>query len=168
MFLIILNNLFWQGIVEGDIVYYYSLYFILDEEAVFKGFIVIFKQYELFCFVEGFCDFEVLQWFFDGYYCVFEWGDIVLQYNDFCFGFFNQLFEKFFDFVFYFILEQDEDGEWYVCQGWEQFWDMDQVFSKLWNWMMGRKQMLLNKKLVVLFVFNKRGILFLKWVERIY
>jgi inner membrane protein len=115
------------------------MYSILDEEAVFEGFTVIPKQHELLHPAEGSRDLEVLQWFSDGYYSVFERGDTALQYNDLRFGSLNQSFEEPSDFVFHFILEQDEDGEWRARQGREQPGDMDRAFSRLWNRMMGRK-----------------------------
>ena len=135
----ILNNLLWQGIAEGDTAYYHSMYSIMDEEAVFEGFTVIPKRHELLHPAEGSRDLEVLQWFSDGYYSVFERGDTALQYNDLRFGSLNQSFEEPSDFVFHFILEQDEDGEWRARQGREQPRDMDKAFSRLWNRMMGRK-----------------------------
>lgn len=135
----ILNNLLWQGIAEGDTAYYHSMYSILDEEATFEDFTVIPKRHELLHPAEGSRDLEVLQWFSDGYYCVFERGDTALQYNDLRFGSLNQSFDEPSDFVFHFILEQREDGEWHARQGRGEPRDMDQAFSKLWNRMMGRK-----------------------------
>lgn len=135
----ILNNLLWQGIAEGDTAYYHSMYSILDEEAVFEGFTVIPKRHDLLDSAEGSRDLEVLQWFSDGYYCVFERGDTALQYNDLRFGSLNNSFDEPSDFVFHFILKQDEHGEWHARQGREQPRDMDQAFSKLWNRMLGRQ-----------------------------
>lgn len=135
----ILNNLLWQGLAEGDTAYYHGMYSILDEGVTFEGITVVPKRHYLLAPAEGSRDLEVLQWFSDGYYNVFERGDTALQYNDLRFGSLSQSFEKPSDFVFHFILEQDENGEWHARQGRDRPRDMDKAFGNLWDRMMGQK-----------------------------
>jgi inner membrane protein len=133
----ILNNLLWQGIAEGDTAYYHGMYSILDKEAKVQSFTVIPKKHDLLPPEPHSRDLEVLKWFSDGYFSIMERDSGSLQYNDLRFGSLNQSFDDPSDFVFHFILEQDETGQLRARQSREQPRDADKAFKRLWERMMG-------------------------------
>ncbi len=133
----ILNNLLWQGIAEGDTAFYHGMYSLLDEEERVTSFTVIPKNHDLLPPPPYSRDLETLMWFSDGYFSILPREAGGLQYNDLRFGSLKQSFDDPSDFVFHFVLEQDEAGKWRARQSREQPRDADQALRNLWNRMMG-------------------------------
>ncbi len=132
----ILNNLLWQGVAEGDSAYYHGMYSIFDARPEVAHFTAIPKNHHLMDRLPPSRDVEVLQWFSDGYYSVLPKGDTALQYNDLRFGSLNNSFERPEDFVFHFILTE-ENGTVRAQQSRERPKGAGDALGRLWERMMG-------------------------------
>ncbi|RMG86844.1 MAG: metal-dependent hydrolase [Bacteroidetes bacterium] len=78
----ILNNILWQGVAEGDSLYYYGEYSLLDAEPRVLSFLEFPKNHYLIDKYAGNRDVEILKWFSKGYYWISERPDGKLQFND--------------------------------------------------------------------------------------
>ena len=106
----ILNNLLWQGTAEGDTAYYNGTYSILDEKPVVKEWVVIPKRHELLDDYKEDRTVKVLQWFSNDYWAARPGPDGQIQFNDLRFGTFGKNEEGEAEFIFHFLLEE-QDGE---------------------------------------------------------
>jgi len=133
----ILNNLLWQGLAEGDTAYYHGMYSILDSEPKVKSFTVIPKNHDLLPAQPHSRDLEVLKWFSDGYFSIIPRDSGRLQYNDLRFGSLNQSPKDSADFVFQYLLEEDETGKLRARQSRGDSRDPGDALGDLWDRMMG-------------------------------
>lgn len=128
----ILNNILWQGLAEGDTAYYHGMYSLLDREPRVLSFAVIPKGHDLLQPYEGDRVAGILKWFSNGYYSVLTLPDGTLQFNDLRFGALGETFKSEKDFVFHFMLK-DENGALKAQQNREQPPDMGEAFHRFWE-----------------------------------
>lgn len=133
----ILNNFLWQGVAEGDTAFYHGMYSILDREPKVKSFTVIPKKHYLLPPEPHSRDLEVLKWFSNGYFSLMQRDSGRLQYNDLRFGSLNPSPKEASDFVFQFLLEEDESGQLRARQSRGEPRDPKQALKQLWERMLG-------------------------------
>ncbi|MEM1323695.1 MAG: metal-dependent hydrolase [Bacteroidota bacterium] len=132
----IFNNALWHGIAEGDTAYYSGLYSIFDSEAKFQILNVMPKRRHLIEGHEADRDIEILEWFSNGYYNALVRKDGQLQLNDLRFGIIGERAVRESDFVFRFILEEN-NGELKASQDREDSFE-EGTFGMLWERIKGR------------------------------
>lgn len=130
----ILNNVLWSCTAEGDSVYYQGLYSFWDTEEKVSEFSVIPKNHELIEKYNGTREAETLKWFSNNYYSVQDMGGDSLKLNDLRYG---SVSVKEDDFVFSFILKEDENGNLEVTQPRERDID-DGMLSDFWERIKGK------------------------------
>ncbi|NUN99642.1 MAG: metal-dependent hydrolase [Saprospiraceae bacterium] len=128
----IFNNILWQGLAEGDTAYYHGLYSILDRKPQVLDFSVIPKRHELLQPYENDRVAGILKWFSNGYYSVLPRADGTLQFNDLRFGALGETFKTDRDFVFRFLLK-DENGTLSASQNRDSPPDAGEAFRRLWE-----------------------------------
>jgi len=128
----IFNNILWQGLAEGDTAYYHGMYSLLDRQPRVLKFSVIPKGHELLKPYENDRVAGILKWFSNGYYSVLALPDGTLQFNDLRFGALSEKIKTERDFVFRFILK-DENGVLKAQQNREQPPDMGDAFHRFWE-----------------------------------
>jgi inner membrane protein len=133
----ILNNILWQGVAEGDSVFYFAQYSLFDPTDTLNGFTRIPKNHHLIQELNQERDIQILQWFSDGYYGILEREDGQLQFNDLRFGSIDGTFDDESDYVFRFIL-QEEEGRWVARQSDERPDFKPEMFQQFWDRLMGR------------------------------
>lgn len=106
----IFNNILWHCVAETEEGFYQSLYSIYDEPAIIPELNYFPKNHDLIAQYKGQRVPETLEWFSDGYYTILKKPDGSLQLNDMRFGAMGNKAEKPEDYVFRFILF-DENGE---------------------------------------------------------
>lgn len=106
----ILNNFLWQGVAEGDSVFYQGMYSILDREPRVKSFSTIPKHHEMLDPYRQHRSVRTLEWFSNGFYTVFRHEDGSLVLSDLRFGTFTPGVIDSTDFVFKFVL-REKNGE---------------------------------------------------------
>jgi inner membrane protein len=106
----ILNNFLWSGTAEGDTAYYIGTYSILDKEPKVQEFLHIPKQHELLDGNQDDRTVKILKWFSNGYWAVAQTEDGHLTFNDLRFGTFELGEDGKPEFIFHFLLEE-QDGE---------------------------------------------------------
>jgi inner membrane protein len=112
----ILNNTVWHGLAEGDTAFYFGLSGFRDCPPGFYKLSTLPKNYELLDRVpkDGKA-YKFLTWFTDGYFDVLPYNGDTLQVNDLRFGLMGDtLLDR--NYVFPFLLFEDEKGEWIVYQ----------------------------------------------------
>lgn len=107
----IFNNILWNGVADGDSVFYQGQYSILDKQERVLRFNYLPKNYHLLAPYEDQRAVQVLKWFSSGYYNVIEREDGRLQVNQLRYGLFGDEANDQNDYVFKFILEADENGQ---------------------------------------------------------
>lgn len=129
----IFNNLLWQGVAEGEDVYYHGMYSLLDEEARLQEVNIFPKNHDLIAGHENDEDIKTLKWFSNNYYNISKEDDGTLYLNDLRFG-----VQNFTDtsFVFKFRLEE-KDGIIIAHETREPPKDADSAFSDLWTRILG-------------------------------
>ncbi len=132
----IFNNILWQGIAEGDSVYYHGFYSLLDKKPVVEKFATILKNHEWLSAYEGERDLKILKWFSDGYYNVVRTPGGNLQFNDLRFGSIGLSFEDHDDYVFRFRLKE-QDGHLSAHEIRERPKMEGNPFGKLWKRILG-------------------------------
>lgn len=130
----ILNNILWQGVAEGDSVFYQGDYSLLDEAPVVSRFSQTPKNRHLIQGHENDRDVAILRWFSNGYYALEE-ADGRIYYYDLRFGSLPAVDGREPSFVFRFVLEE-ENGELRARQSGEPP-EMDGAFRALWERMKG-------------------------------
>lgn len=108
----IFNNILWQGLAEGDTAFYYGQYSLFDPEPVILKFSTFPKRWYL---LDGHIDDQDIRtmiWFTDGLYNVVERPDGRLQFNHLKYGITSSRMRSPSDFVWYWIIEECEDGSW--------------------------------------------------------
>jgi len=128
----IFNNILWQGLAEGDTAYYHGMYSLLDREPRVLEFSTIPKGHDLLKPYENDRVAGILKWFSNGYYTVLVHPDGTLQFNDLRFGALGETFKSEKDFVFRFLLK-DENGALKAEQNREQPPDAGKAFHRLWE-----------------------------------
>ncbi len=135
----ILNNILWQGVGDADDTYYMGQYSILDANPEFE-LVSIAKGHDLLDAYPDNRDLRILRWFTNGYYSVVRRPDGKLQLNDLRFGTTDADIKNVQDFVFKFVLEE-EQGELRAHQASEMPSNREagEVMSKLWTRIKGKK-----------------------------
>ncbi len=103
----ILNNFLWQGIAEGDSVFYYGSYSFFDSEPEITEFNVLPKNHNYLSGFENERDIRILRWFSSGYFNLLTREDGKLQFNDLRYGSRTQDFSSENSYVFRFIIEKN-------------------------------------------------------------
>lgn len=134
----ILNNLLWQGVAEGDSVYYHGTYSLWDPEPVIDSIYTIPKNHDWLAGHEQDRELEILAWFSDGYYNVVEREDGTWQYNDLRYGTFSGDFSKPSNYIFQFRLIR-EGPEWKATQRGEEPRFEEGALGRFWDRMRGIK-----------------------------
>ena len=111
----ILNNQLWHCVAETEDGFYQSLYSINDEPAIIPTLNYFPKNHDLIAKYDGQRVPETLKWFSDGYYTILVQEDGTMQLNDMRFGAMGDKAEKPEDYVFRFLLT-DENGELQATQ----------------------------------------------------
>lgn len=127
----IFNNALWNGVAEGDTAFYQGLYSIFDQEPKVTHFITIPKKYEL---VEEYQEerfMKVFPWFSNGYYSVLRRKDGRLQINDLRFGSMSTSSSNESDFVFKWIIEEQNGKPVVVPSGPPS--GSEDAFKDLWE-----------------------------------
>ena len=105
----IFNNVLWHCIAEGDSVYYQGLYSLMDEEPRLRVWNQFPKNHDLVKQYEGDRSIKILKWFSNDYYNIIHRKDGRLQFNDLRFGIFGEKAVKEGDYIFHFILEEENE-----------------------------------------------------------
>ncbi len=100
----IFNNILWQGVAEGEEVYYLGMYSLFDTKPTVT-FYPLKKDHELIQQYESNKDIQTLKWFSDGYYSIMKLPDGKLQLSDVRFGATKEENIKAEDFIFRFIID---------------------------------------------------------------
>lgn len=127
----IFNNVLWHCIAEGDSVYYQGLYSLLDEEPRIAFWNTFPKNHGL---IEAYAEdreIKILKWFSNDYYNIIYRKDGKLQLNDLRYGVFGEKADSENDFIFHFILEEN-NGKIEAHQSREQP-EMEDGFKQLWT-----------------------------------
>jgi inner membrane protein len=111
----ILNNILWQAIAQGDSMYYHGLYSFNDDKKTMEPFTALKKNHQLLDGHQSDRSVKILDWFSNGYYNVIERDNGTLQLNDLRYGTSNGKFGNEKDYVFRFILK-NENGELIATQ----------------------------------------------------
>ena len=106
----ILQNFLWLGVAEDDNYYYHGYYSFFNKEPKIQKFSKLAKNHEWIDHWEDERAIKILKWFSKGYWNVIKRNDGRLQMNDLRYGSFNGEFEKENDYIFKFILSE-ENGE---------------------------------------------------------
>ncbi len=133
----IFNNILWQGIAEGDSVYYHGMYSLLDARPEVDSFVRISKNHEWLAPYSDERPVKVLRWFSDGYFHVLRRADGRMQVNDLRFGSMTGRFDRESDFVFGFILEE-KNGKIQASSSRDRPPDAGEGFRELWLRLLGR------------------------------
>lgn len=130
----ILNNVLWSCTAEGDTAYYQGLYSFWDTEEKVTDLKVIPKNHHLLDKYAGTREAETLKWFSNEYYGIQELGGDSLQFNDLRYGSMSQKKD---DYVFYFILSENEEGKLEVKEPTER--DIEEgVLDEFWERIKGK------------------------------
>jgi inner membrane protein len=105
----ILNNVLWHNVVETDSVYYQGLYSFFDGTRNID-LIPVPANHHLVADNEDDHTLDRLRWFSDDFYAIMERRDGRLQFNDMRYGTFRGNAGTEDDYIFYFILNETEDG----------------------------------------------------------
>jgi inner membrane protein len=135
----IFNNILWQGVAEGDSMYYYGMYSLFDREPEVREFISIPKGHYLIAPYEEERSIRILQWFSDGYFNVLQLPTGTgsrLQLNDLRFGSLGGSFSNPSDFVFKFLI-REENGKLQVEESREQPKNAGEALGRLFERMEG-------------------------------
>ena len=127
----ILNNILWQGVAEGDSLFYYGRYSLWDQKKAFLNLNSVEKGHEYLKPYENDRTIRILKWFSNGYYCVEELSDGSLQFNDLRYGTFPVSNEEEV-FIFRFLLH-DENGQIKAEQRQPDDQNMGEAFQRLWD-----------------------------------
>ena len=106
----ILQNFLWLGVAEGDTAYYHGYYSFFDKSPTIKKFTILPKHHERIDHLADKREIKILKWFSKNYYNVIMRKDGRLQMNDLRYGSFNEGFEHENDYIFKFILTE-QDGQ---------------------------------------------------------
>ncbi len=131
----ILNNVLWSGTAETDSFYVQGYYSFFDKEKKFK-FHKIRKSHHLIEGHEDDHDIEILRWFSNQYYSILERSDGRLQFNDMRYGRFSEENDNEDNFIFKFIIIEDEASDNYVIkegEGGPPRGNEDEMMRQLWN-----------------------------------
>lgn len=105
----IFNSLLWQGTAETDSLYFAGQYSLLDTDRNFK-LTPVAKQHELLSPHWEDPHVRTLRWFSDGYFQVVKRPEGGLRYNDLRFGGITMPGKEDPEYVFYFLLDKNENG----------------------------------------------------------
>ncbi len=132
----ILNNILWSGTAEIDSTFMVGQYSFFDQTPYFQ-LRELPKNHQLIAKHWNDRDIQTLRWFSDGYFNIVPRVDSTLQYNDLRFGGIIDATGKQQDYVFYFIL-REENGV-LKARSSEEFPEgsMRDLFRLLWERIMG-------------------------------
>ncbi len=129
----LMNNILWQAVIESDSVYYYGLYSLLDDDETIEDFRVIPKNHGLVQPYRNDRALRILTWFSNDYYSIETLPGNRLQFNDLRFGGIQRSRSDSLNFVFKFVLEQNEKGELEAYQAEASRRDLDGAAAYLWE-----------------------------------
>ena len=129
---VIFNNVLWLGVAESDSAFYHGMYSFYDKERRFVHLNTFPKNYHLIEKYQGDPTLEMLKWFSNDYYTILERDDGHLQLNDVRFGIYGGRLTKNSDYVFKFILK-NENGKLRGEQSREGRTISRQTFADLWK-----------------------------------
>ena len=135
---LLFSNVLWLTIAESDTAYYHAYYSFNDEDEKIAHFNIFPKHHDLINGFENDRTIQTLRWFSDDYYTVLRRKDGQLQLNDVRFGIFGDRLKSETDFVFKFILEE-ENGSLNMHQSREGRDLNKDTFKPLINRIMGRE-----------------------------
>jgi inner membrane protein len=126
------NNILWHAVAEGDNSYFHGYYSTFDKQKKVLEFVEIPKNHELLNGHQNDRSIKILKWFSDDYYNITKRPDGDLQLNDMRFGSRTGEFNSNDDYVFKFVLKE-ENG---VLEGYEnrevpKSGEMDGFFKRL-------------------------------------
>jgi inner membrane protein len=133
----LLNNFLWQGVAEGDSVFYQSSFTFLDKKPHIRQFNVLSKDQELLKPYEDGRTVQVLKWFTRGYYSVLHLGHQKYQLNDLRYGSTEENFTDEEKYVFRFILTE-KNGKLAAKQIRAYHRVSGEGLEKLWQQIKGR------------------------------
>jgi inner membrane protein len=134
----ILNNFLWQGVAEGDSVFYHGYYSFFDEKPVIEKFNVLPKNHQLISNQHDERVIKILRWFSSDYFNVLIRSDGKMQFNDLRYGSRNNDFSSETSYVFRFVLEEKE-GRLMAYQTREGMEVSKEEFQKLFSRIKGEK-----------------------------
>ena len=131
---LIMNNVLWQGMAEGDSAYYQGYYSFFQEDDQVRKFNTFPKNRSLMGSFEDDETMKTLKWFTNGYYNYVEREDGNVQMNDLRFGIFGDTLTSNGDYIFKFVLVE-KDGKIDMHQpGPEEGPEItEDSFKDLWN-----------------------------------
>jgi inner membrane protein len=127
----IFNNALWNGVAEGEKEYYHGMYSIFDESPKIIKFNTWPKNHELLEKYADDRDLKILKWFSNDYYNVLKNEKGELQLNDLRYGAFGNTAEKPGDFIFKFMLTE-ENGKLKARQA-RDIERRSDAFKELWE-----------------------------------
>ena len=133
----IFNNVLWNCLAEGDSAYYHGMYSFYDKEKKVTMVNVFPKNHDWIAAHKEDHDMKTLQWFSNNYYNVIRRSDGKMQLNDLRFGVLGDKATEESDYVFRFILEE-ENGELKARQTRESREAIGTTMEKLWSRIWGR------------------------------
>ena len=133
----IFNNVLWNCLAEGDSAYYHGMYSFYDKEKKVTMVNVFPKNHDWIAAHKEDHDMKTLQWFSNDYYNVIRRSDGKMQLNDLRFGVLGDKATEESDYVFRFILEE-ENGELKARQTRESREAIGTTMEKLWSRIWGR------------------------------
>ncbi len=102
----ILNNLLWYCVAESEEAYHIAYHTIINPRA-YDEIATIPKNHHLINDFQNDHSLETLKWFSDDYYSIFDLGNDQIQFNDMRFGTFSQNYDNRADYIFHFVLENN-------------------------------------------------------------
>lgn len=133
---VILNNILWQGIAEGDTAFYQGYYSFWGDQKGVEYFNVFPKNHDLVAPYRADPDVQTLFWFSNDYYTLLRRSDGDLQLNDVRFGIFGPRLQQDTDYVFKFVIREKENGV-HIHQSDEGRAVSSDAFSMLWKMIKG-------------------------------
>ncbi len=137
----ILNNILWSTTVDADSIFYQGFYSLFDEDKKIN-FVPIQKNHSIIQTEQPDYVIDILQWFSKGFYAVIQLSENQYQISDLRFGSFSGKALGKDDFIFRFIVNQDNNGAFSLLssEGGPPPGKENEVFEVLWARILGKKQ----------------------------
>lgn len=127
----ILNNILWNGTVEGDTAYYLMTMSLLDDEDYVQHINVVPKNHALIEQYQDTREIKTLEWFTNGFYTVNEKSKDLYQLSDLRYGSVRDTIQSDQDYIFKFIID-DRGDKLEVTEQRGRPQD-DDILEKLWT-----------------------------------
>jgi inner membrane protein len=132
----IFNNLLWNCVAEAESVYYSGLYSIFDSDPNLHYLNVVPKNDHLVNEIKHLKEYEILQWFSDGY-LIHNKTDSSIVISDIRYGGMTDTISSHEDLIFNFFAEKQPDGTYHFRETRERPDDVGEAFKSLWKRMLG-------------------------------